>query len=191
MVAAFVLVIGIFFIIQNQKDTEAAQATPTPGATPLFGPEEGLPTSIEIKPADGEIVKIVRDEQNVWSLELPLAAEANPALAEGAASQVATLAMELELEDGDLEVFGLDPPSHVITIEFESGSKHVLEIGDNTPTNSGYYVRLDQDRLMIVGLNGIDSLLNLAFFPTYLNTPTPSPLPPTETPVAPSQTPTP
>src|SRR5258706_553103 len=53
---------------------------------------------------------------------------------------------------------------------------------DATPTNSGYYVRLDNGKIRIAGLSGIDALTNLIVSPPYLNTPTPSPLPPTETP---------
>ena len=37
--------------------------------------------------------------------------------------------------------------------------------------------------MAITDLSGIDSLLQLGFFPPYLNTPTPTPLPATETPV--------
>jgi len=191
MLVLFILLIGVYFIVKNQQETAAAQATPTPGATSLFGPQEGQPTSIEVAPDEGETVRLARDAQGVWVLELPIRAEANQALAEGAASQAAALKVERELENRDLEIFGLDVPAHVITIEFDSGTRHVLEIGDSTPTRSGYYVRLDEDRLMIVGMNGIDALMNLAVSPPYLNTPTPSPLPPTETPVAPTETPTP
>ncbi|MDO9303394.1 MAG: hypothetical protein Q7T89_18540, partial [Anaerolineales bacterium] len=61
--------------------------------------------------------------------------------------------------------------------------KHTLEIGDATPTYSGYYVRVDKDKIMITDLSGIDSLLQLGVFPPYLNTPTPTSLPPTPTPV--------
>jgi hypothetical protein len=66
-----------------------------------------------------------------------------------------------------------------------------LEVGDSTPTNSGYYVRVDKDKMMIADLSGISSLLQLAAFPPYLNTPTPTSLPSTPTPVPPTETSTP
>ncbi len=80
-------------------------------------------------------------------------------------------------------IFGFDNPAYVITIEFKDGKKRTLEVGDNTPSGNGYYVRVDKDKMLITDLNGIEALLQLGFFPPYLNTPTPTALPPTETPV--------
>ncbi len=182
--------IGVSYYLNNQKETAAAEATPAGETTFVFDAAQGMPTSIEVKPVDGDAVKVARNTENVWVMELPVKAEANQGIAEQAASQVASLSVVSEV-DGDPQIFGVNDPSFIITVEFSNGEKHTLDVGDPTPTNSGYYVWLDQGKIMIVGLSGIDALANLAFFPPYLNTPTPSPLPPTETPVAPIQTPTP
>jgi hypothetical protein len=190
MLALFAALVGGFFIIKNQKTTADAAATPTSETKFVFEASAGTPNSIEVQPADGDAVKVVRNTENVWAMELPIKTEANQATAEAAATQISSLRVVTEV-DGDPEIFGLDDPAHTITVEFSSGEKHTLAVGDSTPTFSGYYVQLDKGRIMIVGLNGIDAILNLAFFPPYLNTPTPTPLPPTETPVGLSQTPTP
>jgi len=108
-------------------------------------------------------------------------AEANQGLVEAAAAQVSALQVISPINAGKPEIFGLDKPAYVITIEFSGGKKHTLEVGDATPTNSGYYVRVDKDKMMVTDLSGIDSLVQLGFFPPYLNTPTA--LPPTLTPV--------
>jgi hypothetical protein len=190
MLILFALLIGGFFFLQNQKETAEAAATPASETILVFDAAAGIPTSIEVKPADGDAVKVVRNAENVWVMELPIKTEADPSSAEAAAAQVSSLRVVSEVE-GDPEIFGLNNPTHVITVEFSGGEKHTLEVGDASPTNSGYYVRLDKDRIMVVGLSGIDALLNLAAFPPYLNTPTPTALPPTETPAGPTQTPTP
>jgi hypothetical protein len=164
---------------------------------PLFE-EEKLVTGIEIVPADGNTVGVARDGEAAWVLTKPEGAEADPGMAEAAASQAATLEFVTEIENtSDLSVFGLDTPSHIIKIKFEDGSTRTLEIGDVTPSSSGYYARMDGQRLVIVGLDGIDALLFLVDFPPYLNTPTPTaeatstPLP-TETPAPTAEaTPTP
>ncbi len=181
--------VGFAFYLNREKEITDAEATPT-GEEPAFVFDilSSDIKSIEIKPADGDPAKVARNEQNVWALELPIKAEADQGLAEAAASQVTALQVTAEV-DGDPEVFGLDNPVYVITIEYADGTKHTLEVGDTTPTNSGYYVRVDKARMMIVGLSGIDSLLNLVNFPPYLNTPTPTALP-TETPLPPTEAPT-
>jgi hypothetical protein len=108
--------------------------------------------------------------------------EADQGLAEAAATQVTALPVSSQIEDGKSpDIFGLDDPAYIITIEFGTGKTRTLEVGDTTPTNSGYYVRVDKDKMLITDLSGIDALLQLASFPPYLSTPTV--LPPTEPPV--------
>ena len=186
-----ILLIGLIaaaLYINRNKEITAAETTPTNPVTNLFSAEEGNVSSIEIKPADGDAqrVKVARNAENVWALELPIQAEADQGLVEAAATQVAALEVITPVDD-DPSIFGFDAPAYMITIEFASGKAHTLEVGDITPTQSGYYVRLDEDKMMIVSLIGIESLLNLVNFPPYLNTPTPTALPPTETPVPPTE----
>lgn len=162
---------------------------------PLFE-EEKLVTGIEIVPADGIPVGMVRDGESAWVLTKPEQAEADPGMAEAAASQAATLEFVTEIENAsDLSAFGLDAPSHIITLDFEDGSTTTLEIGDPTPSFSGYYARMDGQKVVIVGIDGIEALFSLVDFPPYLNTPTPEPTStplPTETPALPAEaTPTP
>ncbi|MBI3152717.1 MAG: DUF4340 domain-containing protein [Chloroflexi bacterium] len=180
--------IGGAYYLNNKKETTEAEATPVFEEISYVFAEDSFVTSIEVKPADGETVKVARNEENVWAIELPFETEADQGLAEAAASQITALEIIDELDANvNPSIFGFDEPAYVITIEFEGGKKQVLEIGDSTPTNSGYYVRLDEKKMMIVGLSGIDALTNLVFFPPYLNTPTPTALPTTPTAEPPTQ----
>jgi hypothetical protein len=138
-------------------------------------------------------MRVARNEKNIWAVELPTKAEANQGSAEAAATQASALQIISPI-DGKPSVFGLDNPAYTITIGFANGKKHVLEVGDSTPTKSGYYVRVDNNKMLIADLSGIDALLQLASSPPYLNTPVPTSLPATETPVSPAEatvTPTP
>lgn len=181
------VLIGFTYYLNRKEANAEAEATPTSEETLfVFNEQDGNIASIEVKPADREAVKAKRGTDNVWALELPFAAEANQGLVEAAASQVKALNIVSEV-DADPGILGLDQPAYIITIEFAGGTRRTLEVGDNTPTNNGYYVRLDKKRIMILTLSGIDSLTNLAQFPPYLNTPTPSPLPPTATPDSPTE----
>lgn len=180
--------VGFAYYLKDQKKIEEANATPTAGTTFVFDSSEGEPARIEVVSDLGDTIIIARDADNAWTIELPFAAEADQGIAEAAATQIASLKVISDV-DGDPDIFGLEAPVYVITVDFTGGKKHKLEVGDNTPTNSGYYIRLDGDRIFIVGLSGIDSLTNLVFFPPFLNTPTPSPLPPTGSPVPVLETP--
>lgn len=184
------VLIGFTFYTNREKET-TTDATPTSEEISyVFAATEGIVSSIEINPANGDMqpVKVARNTENVWAMELPLETEADQGFVEAAATQISTLRVISPI-DGNPDVFGLDNPAYTITLEFAGGGKHTLEIGDSTPTNSGYYVRVDKNKMMIASLSGIDSLLQLVYFPPYLNTPTPTPLPsPTETPAPPTAT---
>jgi hypothetical protein len=172
---------SIYFNREKEKKV-IAEATPISEPTTLFSTEYGNVSGIEVKPTDGENVKVERNAENAWVVKMPIEGEANQGLAEAAAAQVSALTVISQIEDGKSPSdYGLDTPAYVITIKFESGKESTIEVGDATPTNSGYYVRLDMGKMMITDLSGIDALLQLRFFPPYLNTPTP--LPPTLTPV--------
>ena len=174
-VLIFIGLIGAAVYLNRQKDTAEVEVTPASEPSYLFSTAaDGNPTSIEIKPAEGDAqrVKIARNAENAWALELPVEAEADQGLSEAAATQISALEI-LDPIDADPAIFGLDNPAYVITLEFDGGKKHTLEIGDSTPTSKGYYVRVDSDKMMIVDLSGIDSLLQLAAFPPYLVTATP------------------
>ncbi len=174
------LIGGAYYINTNKEAATDPEVTATTEPAFIFG-ADAIISSIEVKPTDGEAVKVMRGEDGAWTLELPFETEANQGLVEAAASQVAALKIISEI-DADPSIFGFDTPAYLITVEFADGKTSTLEIGDPTPTNSGYYVRVDQEKMVIVGLSGIDALASMSFSPPYLNTPTPTALPATPTP---------
>lgn len=175
-VLLLIALIGLTFYLRSEKEKSAiADVTPVSEPVSIFNAENGFVSSMEIKPADGETVKVARNAENVWAVEMPIEAEADQGLAEVAASQVIALKVLSQVENADPEIFGLKNPAFVITIGFQNGNKQTLGVGDATPTNSGYYVRLDNGKIMITDLSGISALLQLGYFPPYLNTPTPVP----------------
>jgi len=174
-VVLLIALVGLTFYLKNEKERSVIEdVTPVSEPATLFNPQDGSVSSIEIKPADGEAVKVARNAENAWVVEMPIEAEADQGLAEAAAAQVSALRVLSQIEnDADPEIFGLKNPAFIVMLEFQNGKKHTLEVGDPTPTNSGYYVRLDNGRIVVTDLSGISSLLQLGYFPPYLNTPTP------------------
>jgi hypothetical protein len=174
--------IGVTFYFNNKNDLSEFESAATPEGelTFLFTAEDGLPSQIRVESADGGATELARNAGGAWALIHPDRVAADQGLAEAAASQVTSLRVLDEITLA-LDVLGLDQPAHVITIDFTSGEQHTLEVGSMTPTQSGYYVRLDKGQSVIVSLTSLDALLNLVTFPPYAETPTPSPQPVTET----------
>ncbi len=168
--------IGLAVYLNRQGETKAVEeATPTPEEAFIFTEADGMISSIEVKPAEGETVRIARNAENVWAVILPIEAEADQGMSEAAASQLTALPVTGRIEAGKSPgIFGFDNPAYVIAVEFKNGKKHSLEIGDATPSGNGYYARLDQGEILITETNGIEALLQLQTFPPYLNTPVPT-----------------
>jgi hypothetical protein len=183
--------IGLTIYLRQKPPGASAEVTETPGAPEsqsLFGSEAGLPTNLKISAATGGTVELAHAVDNTWTLKQPIQAAADQGQAEAAATQIGAL-RALDPVELPLNVVGLDKPAYTIVVGFTGGVTHTLEIGDQTPSGSGYYTRMDKGVVTIVTGAGIDSLLGLLTAPPYLETPTPSPVPPTETPVPTQGTP--
>jgi hypothetical protein len=79
------------YLNQQKEKTGTGTAIAVSEKPPIFNVEDGVVTSIEVKPAKGEAVKVARNEKNTWVLELPSKTEADQAAAEAAATQVSAL----------------------------------------------------------------------------------------------------
>lgn len=196
LLALFAALAGFAVYLNYKPETDAPQADATPSATAapvefLFPAQEGAVASLLIESREGEAVRVARG-QDGWTLTRPLEAEADPGPVEAAASQVAALTVVNRL-DLDPAVVGLKSPAYVITVGFGSGRSVRAEIGDETPTGTGYYVRKEDGSILVIDKFGLDALLELLHSPPYLATPTPSPspMPPTDTPTPPIVTETP
>ncbi len=72
--------------------------------------------------------------------------------------------------DNPLSAYGLDTPAYQIDIS-GGDQRHILAIGNETPTKDGYYVQpLGDPRVFVVSKGAIDNMINLIDNP---------PLPPT------------
>ena len=188
----FVAMAGSYYYLNHrQKPAADILVTPGPQVSYLFDANEGEPVSIHIKSKAGEIVEVARGADNAWALKLPIEAKADQGASEAAASQVTAMRILDTIPDIDLETIGLKAPEYILTIKFTSGVERKAEIGVITPTESGYYVRNADGKILIVTKSSLDALLSMLTTPPYLETLTPSPIPATatQTPLPPSGTP--
>lgn len=72
-------------------------------------------------------------------------------------------------ELGDRAAYGLDPPRTVITLTTQNGQVVVVNLGDLTPTEDGYYVSVEdpRDNLYLVHNSWVDVLERLLDEPPY------------------------
>ena len=183
-VILLVILIALLGLTYYLKHRPAKPPEPTPVAEggPLFLEAEGQPTSIRIENATGKVVAVQKNSSGQWAITLPKPGETDQGMVEAAVTQISALRSITVLDQSpSSDAIGLKTPAYIISIQFAGGSSHKLEIGDLTPTGSGYYVRQEKT-IYVVSQSGIDALLNLLTQPPYAATITPTTAPSTETP---------
>lgn len=171
------VLVGAYWYLNNRQQTADLEATVEPGTdtvqTFLFPAEAGTPARIRIEAKSGEVVEIARSDEDGWGVIEPQEAAADQAAAEAAATQVTTMRVLDSVSDLDPAIVGLEKPAYQLSISFTSGEERTVDVGNLTPSESGYYVR-DGDRLIIVSKSAVDSVLRLLTDPPYQETPTPA-----------------
>jgi serine/threonine protein kinase len=171
-VALFILLIlgmvfGVWYVESSNARVHNVSNAPTSSTSQntIFAIEDGSPSSIEIDASSGQNIK-VEIVNGHWSVTQPLGVSLNQDSAVAVAKDVASLQiLEIFSPVGNsAEDFGLDKPLYVLTIGFSNGDEHKLDVGDVTVTNSGYYVRVDNRVMYVVGFSQIDNLLSLLSF---------------------------
>lgn len=180
-VALLVLVIAgaALFYMSREKQVveEMAESFPTLPVRTVFGDLDGAVNRIEIRSASGKTVEMALNMQGSWDIILPFKGAAGGGVMEAAITQLNAMRFTNEVQDLALKDLGLDRPEYILTLHLKDGDQHLIEVGDRTPSQSGYYVRVDGTRLLVVEADAIDSLLIMFEQPPYWETPTPSPAP--------------
>jgi Domain of unknown function (DUF4340) len=171
------LSIGGYFLLKYQSEKKAAsEPTSTPSTSYLAQESGSALQSIRISDKDNHIVELKRGEDNLWTVTLPTPGAADQSLAGEAETQLGALGVVSDLGTvTNLGDFGLDTPAYTIVLAFTNGVQHTLEVGNLTPTSSGYYVQQDNGTVYVVSQYSLDSVLNLIQNPPYPPTPTPEP----------------
>jgi len=182
MLVLFLVMAGAYYYVNNREQPADIEVTlePQEEVSYLFKAEDGLPTNIRVEAASGEVVELARNADNAWEIKQPFEAAADQGSSEAAASQLTTIRIIDEVTGIDPKELGLDSPEYTLVVKFNNDVERIVEIGVVTPTESGYYVRTN-DQIVIVSRAAIDPLIGLLTAPPYAETLTPSPIPPTAT----------
>ena len=173
----FAVVLGAAYYFNNRPEPASIEITLEPDAPIeyLFTLEDGIPNRIRIDAKSGESVEVARNAEDAWVVILPEETAADQGSVEAAVSQVSTMRILERVPSLNPEAVGLDVPEYKMILQFTSGVERTIEIGVITPTERGYYVRDENNEIMIVSKATLDSLLGLLTTPPYAPTETPVP----------------
>ena len=124
--------------------------------------------------ATGAAVELKLDEQGAWQLLEPPEGPADASEVESSLSTLTNLVAQTSLEPAaSLAIFGLAAPAYRLSLETTGGERLTVLVGDQTPTASGYYVRVNDDPPQVVSKLSLDSFLRILVEPPVAPTPTP------------------
>lgn len=106
------------------------------------------------RPGGGETVALEKGDDGKWRVTEPKNYKADESTVSSLASSLATLNADdvVNPKNYDWKSFGLDPGKLVVEATLKDGKTHKLTLGDDAPTSSGVYTRLDNDeRLFTIG----------------------------------------
>jgi hypothetical protein len=175
--ALFVLaiLIGAVFYLQNQEPEAGEQVLEEIEEDRAFSITLENVLGLRVVGSDGKIFYATRSGTESWTLVQPeISSELDSILLESYVSQFISLTPLSRLEAGlGLEALGLISPQYTIRLSLVDGGEKFLEIGELTPTGSGYYTRLDNTDLIVIPTYNLESILALVEKPPLLPTPTP------------------
>jgi hypothetical protein len=175
MVVLFVAALAILFLVR--RDPSIMQtATPTPVSTPM---SKMLPdwnaadiVSAKLERAVGGVTELTRNSEGSWTNKAfgPL----EPGKVEQLLAELlATNILVVLPADYSLEDLKLTTPAQTITLQDASGRETRIMIGGTTPSQSGYYLRVDGAPPIAVSKYAVEAVLKL--FDEALPAPTETP----------------
>ncbi len=151
LIAAVVLValgVGAYFSNKAEKAKEGKPSTDssTSSVKVLAIPEDQV-AKIELAKKDAVRTVVERGADGKWKIAAPKPLPADQDAVSSMTSTISSLNSDRLIEDkaSDLAQYGLNAPSLAVTVIKKDGKTDKLLIGDDTPTGSGAFAKLEND----------------------------------------------
>ena len=146
----------------QRSEEQKAEQEPTPTARAMLL-ELDTPQirDIKIENAQGARLYLRRIGGGSWIMTEPERQNLDSQIMAGKLDQIVLMSALNTLTDppGAAQI-GLEPPAYIITVTDEDGRDHKLEVGAVTPTQSGYYLRMNGVVYVVSNIN-IDELVGM------------------------------
>jgi len=154
------LLAGAFFWQRSQEEKAALEPTPTMPAL-ILGLDTPQIRDIKIEDAQGKRAYFRRLGGSAWVMTEPERQNLEAQIMAVKLDQLTLMSPLSTLADPpSADQIGLEKPAYTITVTDEGGKDYVLEIGAETPTRSGYYIRLD-GMIYVISQITIDELVDM------------------------------
>jgi hypothetical protein len=161
LLGVFSLLLGLAFYLRENPVAGGVSTTPTstPPASLLPGWKAADIVWIKYTSTEQEAVELNKTGQVEWVFvaDDPLPVDAG--LAEKARTQIASVRVMAFLDSGyDLQALGLDKPGKQLSIRDAQGRQVNIRFGMLTPTENGYFVRVDDQPPSVINKFSVDAI---------------------------------
>jgi len=180
------LLAGTIYLSRTGNLSVLPEETPVPTKSPVFSLDTGQITALKIEKPGSQVVQIDQSADASWMVTLPPGSPVSTEQVDTAVGTVNTWTVQNELSvPPPMDAMGLATPAYVITFTSDTGQTRFVNVGNLTPTSSGYYIQVDGGPPVVVSKTSIDPFIQL-WTDAIQPTPTPSlelsPASPVETP---------
>jgi len=149
LLISVLLLAGLSGLIYWSNERERTKENePDPDAPPnIVEVEEGSIARLEIQQGSEAAVVLEKSDDGEWKLTSPEPLAADKSAADSLASTLAVLESNRLVEESaaDLASYGLDSPGLVVSATQSDGAALKLLVGDETPTGSNFFAKLEND----------------------------------------------
>jgi hypothetical protein len=150
LVVVAALLLGTYVVIKNKKDPESAGQD---DKIKIFELDMDKMVELTIENDQDKLVFVPEtvmeddEEKMVWKISSPKDLRIDESKISGIADYISSLKAEkiIEEEADDFSIYGLDKPV-LVSVKMEDSTLKTLEIGDETPTGNGYYVKVKGEK---------------------------------------------
>ena len=178
VVGVLLVLIGVTVYLQRNPGT-LPSGTPTPSITPvaqvLSQGSSADVSQINIQPAQGQALVLQKGTNGEWRFE----PDTGEVVDQGKVQQLLDTLYGLIVQsavpsDTPLDAMGLTVPQQVISLQLSNGQSLRIQIGNQTPTGSGYYLRVNDGLTSVVDQYSVSTLISGLDKQSFLP-PTPTP----------------
>ena len=180
-----VVLVGLVIYLQNKPQTDNAQTLVATEGYRILDLDVNNIVGLRVIGSDGKIFYATRQAPEEWTLVQPgISGELDGVKLESYLNQLLSLQPLSRVESGiSPQAIGLLNPEYTIRITLNDGQERLLEVGKETPTKSGVYMKVENTDVVAVPMYSIQSILDLLQELPLVPTPTPEFTPTTGIPV--------
>lgn len=178
LLAIFVLLVAVAVLwprLKKSDDTPEPTATTQPSQPKVYDVNLEDVIWIQFMDAQGKLVEVERESPTAEWVLVGETLETSDSfrIASVAGQLLAMQAMRTFETDLGIGTVGIDHPGYTITIRTTTGKEIINKIGNLNAVGNGYYIKVDNEPVVIVAKLVLDEVLGILTEPPLAATPTP------------------